>query len=334
MFRRSVLSAAAAVALWLVSCVAPLPGINVVPSATTPVAIAASPVFLDEGDPARTHVGRLVYRGGLRLTAPDGRFGGWSDLRVSADGARFTAVSDESHWMDGRLDYDARGRLAGISGVRLGPLIDLDGRPLRGKLGDAEGLVAEADGSFIVSFERWHRFWRYPAADPPFSIPPAAIPHPPELDRAPANGGVEAIIRLADGRLMAIAEELYDRGGHVGWVQEGTAWGRFIYRAGLNFKPTALALLPGGDVLALERRFTVIGPPGARIVRVPLADIAAGATLAGDELALIEPPLAIDNFEGLSTARGPRGETLLYVISDDNYSPIQRTLLLMFELAE
>jgi hypothetical protein len=40
----------------------------------------------------------------------------------------------------------------------------------------------------------------------------------------------------------------------------------------------------------------------------------------------------IDNMEGIAVRRGPKGETLLYLISDDNFSPLQRTLLLMFEL--
>jgi hypothetical protein len=40
----------------------------------------------------------------------------------------------------------------------------------------------------------------------------------------------------------------------------------------------------------------------------------------------------IDNMEGLAVRRGPKGETLLYILSDDNYSPLQRTLLLMFEV--
>ena len=36
--------------------------------------------------------------------------------------------------------------------------------------------------------------------------------------------------------------------------------------------------------------------------------------------------------EGLAVRRGPRGETLLYVISDNNYWSLQRTLLMMFEV--
>ena len=43
---------------------------------------------------------------------------------------------------------------------------------------------------------------------------------------------------------------------------------------------------------------------------------------------------ANDISEGLAVRRGPSGETFLYIISDDNYSARQRTLLLMFEFKE
>jgi hypothetical protein len=38
--------------------------------------------------------------------------------------------------------------------------------------------------------------------------------------------------------------------------------------------------------------------------------------------------------EGLSVHRSPSGETVLTLISDDNFSPVQRTLLLQFTLVE
>jgi len=40
----------------------------------------------------------------------------------------------------------------------------------------------------------------------------------------------------------------------------------------------------------------------------------------------------IDNMEGIAVRRGKNGETFLYLIADNNYSPLQRTVLLMFEL--
>ena len=42
----------------------------------------------------------------------------------------------------------------------------------------------------------------------------------------------------------------------------------------------------------------------------------------------------IDNMEGLSVHRAASGELVLTLISDDNFSIIQRTILLQFTLAE
>jgi len=42
----------------------------------------------------------------------------------------------------------------------------------------------------------------------------------------------------------------------------------------------------------------------------------------------------VDNMEGLDVHETPSGETILTMISDDNFSLIQRTLLLQFKLVE
>ena len=52
------------------------------------------------------------------------------------------------------------------------------------------------------------------------------------------------------------------------------------------------------------------------------------------ELGELAPPMVADNFEGITVRRGRRGETLIYVVSDENFHSLQRTLLLMFSLAE
>ena len=86
-------------------------------------------------------------------------------------------------------------------------------------------------------------------------------------------------------------------------------------------------------LLVLERRYTLIGGVSAIIRKVKRDAIKAGATLEGDELAMLRAPLSVDNMEGIATRRGPNGETLIYLISDDNFSPLlQRTLLLVFAL--
>ncbi len=40
----------------------------------------------------------------------------------------------------------------------------------------------------------------------------------------------------------------------------------------------------------------------------------------------------IDNMEGLAVHRTDAGDIILTLISDDNFSPLQRTLLLQFRL--
>ncbi|MCH8214638.1 MAG: esterase-like activity of phytase family protein, partial [Proteobacteria bacterium] len=76
------------------------------------------------------------------------------------------------------------------------------------------------------------------------------------------------------------------------------------------------------------------GGVAVRLVRIDSATIRPGARLEGRVLAEIRPPLTVDNFEGVDARRGPGGKTLIYVVSDDNYNPLQSTLLLMFELTE
>jgi hypothetical protein len=334
--RRIFLRAAAAgLATWLAACAAPF---DIGPADAAPnadaIAIVATPVPLDEQRPDRREVEHLIYRGGVELTSPDPRFGGWSDLRVGDDGATLTAISDRGFWLRAKVIYDAEGMLKGLGEARLGSLIDLSGRRLRGHAGDAEGLVAMPDGSFIVSFEQQHRFWHYPAAEPPFSLPPRALARPSELKDAPPNGGVEAIARLADGRLLALVEELYEGDAHVGWVGDGRRWDKLLYQSGVNFKPTGAAQLPDGELLVLERRFSLLGGFGVRIARVARGDIVAGARIVGTEIARLERPVSVDNFEGIAVVPGGAGRPRILIVSDDNYLAVQRTLLFLFELAD
>src|SRR6185503_8236776 len=108
-----------------------------------PIRVQAVRVGLSPQRPAVERVGALVYRGGLMLSSPDRRFGGFSGLLVSKDGGRLRAVSDEGSWLEARLVYDSRGFLAGLTDAQLGPLRDPEGQPLKEKLWqDAESLTA------------------------------------------------------------------------------------------------------------------------------------------------------------------------------------------------
>lgn len=294
-----------------------------------PIEVTAESLPLDPTDPARNAVGPFAYRGGLVLTSPDPRFGGLSALGVSADGARMLSLSDQGTSFSARLVYDSAGNLSGLRDGDLGPLSDRDGTPLRGKRWtDAEAMSPGVGGEIIVAFERDHRIWRY---DPGVTVPRVLKP-PPELADMKANSGIEALTLLNDGRLLAMAEGSPDEDATVAWVSRTGGWDVMTYHTGDGFRPTGAATLPEGDVLVLERYYTPRNGVRIRIKRLAKDTISAGAELKAPILADFVPPLSIDNFEGIEARQGAAGEALVYLISDNNFSDSQRTLLLMFAL--
>ena len=288
-------------------------------------------------DPSAKTVGRLVWRGGITMTANSRQFGGWSDLHVSPDGKSLTSISDEGAWLTATVEYDGEANLAGLSNGRIGQLHGLDGRLIASKVeGDAEAMARLPDGSWLVAFERDHRLWRYAT----LSATPVAVEGPPEIGRQPPNGGVEAMTTLADGRVIAISEEYSVRPGTVmGWIGTSSAGGRYQWRSFSyatipDFQPTAMAQLPDGSLALIERAFDMARGVRCRVMRLDTAQLVAGGTVQAEELARLTPPYAVDNLEGIAATRGPRGETLLWLISDDNFNPFQRNILLLFELAK
>ena len=317
---------------WIAAALAPLvlPG----PAGADPLVLSADPVSLHAEDDSVDRVGALRYLGGFRLRSPDAAFGGLSGLDISPDGARVRFVSDAGYWVRAALRHAPDGRLAGIGGAEIGRLIAPDGRPVARKSeADAESL-ARLDGGIAVAFERDHRIWLYRGSPNPFLSKPVAVDPPPELRGAPANKGAEAFAVLPDGRPVIIAEDFPPDGPVTyGWIRTGGGWQRFDYeRTGL-FVPTGAAVLPDGDLLVLERRFTYIGGVASRLARVPRSSLKPGALVRGRELARLEPPFVVDNFEGVAVRRDERGRTLIYLVSDDNFNVLQRTLLLLFAVA-
>jgi hypothetical protein len=199
---------------------------------------------------------------------------------------------------------------------------------------DAEALARGADGGLLVAFEVAHRLWRYPADLARRDGRPSALLAPPGLSQAPINGGIEALASLSDGSLLALTEDQETDGGLAAYLRRDGAWSTLTYRPHGAFRPSGAALLPDGDVLVLERAFSLLGGLRSRLVRLPGQAIEPGAILEGREIARLQPPLTHDNLEAVAARRGARGETLIYLVSDDNFSALQDTLLLMFALAE
>lgn len=308
------------------------------------ITVSSSPLPFHPTQPDRQKAGKLIWRGGLQLKSQAPNFGGLSSLLISDDLSHLTAASDDGQWFHARLRYDEKGRLSGLSDAVMAPIVGLDGKALRDKgQRDAESLTRHASGDLLVSFERNHRVWRYPANPLADKRAPTALPTPLPLTTTFGNGGIESLVTLKDGRVLAITEAQELRGGAnqvAAYLWDGESkegdeiWAELRFQREGAFKPTGAARLPDGDILVLERSYTPIIGVAMRLRRIAEADIGPGKTLKGEELAVIRPPLAVDNMEGIDVKQGAEGETLIYLLSDNNFNIIQRNLLLLFELEE
>jgi len=301
-----------------------------------PIALSADPVALVPGDDGTERVGRLEFRGGLHLRSLDSRFGGLSGLEIDADGGRMIAVSDRGWWVTAALEYGRDGDLVGAGDAAMWPLLGPDEESVAGtRLGDAEALRRDESGALLVSFEQRHRIWRYPGDTGLDEARPKRVPVPTGIRNAPANGGIEALAVLPESGLLAIAERLTAREGLLqGWVFDESAAVPVLYTFEDDFRPTDMTTLPGGGILVIERRFVPPASVSGRFRRFGPDRLAAGRVIDPEEVARLERPAIVDNYEGIAARRSATGEIFVYVISDDNYNLLQRTLLLMFALVE
>lgn len=294
-----------------------------------PLQVTAERIDLNPHMPEERSFGALVFLSGFTLTSPDRRFGGLSGLALDPTGTRLYAVSDRGYGVSARLVHDASGQLKALSAWDIQPLRAPQGGRVTRLQRDAEALVRDQDGSFVIAFEHLHRLWRYPH----FAAKPQPLPMPRALAHAPANGGLESIARLPNGQWLLLTERFTNQDGtHKGWLQTHNQFAPLSYVAAHGYVPTDLATLANGDVLVLERRYRPLLGIATRLRRVPGTSIRLSARLKGTILLQLKPPLAIDNFEGLAVHDDEQGGTMLYMVSDDNYNALQRTLLLQFRL--
>jgi hypothetical protein len=148
------------------------------------------------------------------------------------------------------------------------------------------------------------------------------------------------MVRLPNGQFLVFSEQARRGDGttDVLWFDgdpavPGTQAVSLGYRAPEGYDATDAGLLPDGRVLLLNRRFTIWEGVSAKLVIASLPERAPDAVIQGTEIAAFRAPLNIDNMEGLSLTR-EQGRTILWLMSDDNFNPLQRSVLLKFELLD
>jgi hypothetical protein len=315
------------------------------PTRIESIEINARPIaHFERSRPEVKRFGRLEFRGGLVLTSPSVNFGGWSGLVMAADGKSLLAISDVGSWMTADVVHDGS-RPTGLARARLGPLLGSRGQPLINKREqDAEGLTlldgTLQRGTLLIGFERLHRIGRFPVRNGQVGAPTGYLKLPADAKGMRENQGIEAVAVLQGGprkgAIVALAERLTRGSGyHTGWIWVGSEAQRFQLQDIDGFNITDAASLADGSLLVLERYFRWTEGVKMRLRHIAANEIAPGARITGKTLFQGDSSFEIDNMEGVAVHRAPGGETIVSLISDDNFNQLlQRTLLLQFTLLD
>jgi hypothetical protein len=166
------------------------------------------------------------------------------------------------------------------------------------------------------------------------------VPLPLAARKLPFNQGLEALVVVPKGQplagtLIAISERGLDpQGNLIAFLIGGPTPGQFCIRRSNDFDISDAVLLASGDLLVLERKFSWLSGVDIRIRRIALKLIVPGGLVDGPSIFEADFGHEIDNMEGIDAHVAEDGKTVLTMVSDDNFSPIQRTLILQFTLAE
>lgn len=310
------------------------------PVAFEPVEVRSTPVAHFKVGSSETRFGALEFVGGLELSSGARAFGQLSAMRFLTPGGEFVGVADHGYWFRGRVERDAAGLPTGISGFAMQPMVDETGAVVADKADkDAEGLDV-AGGLATVSFERHARVSEYRIDGASVGGPVGAVDFGIPRHELRYNQGIETVARapaqgIQEGARIVIAERSIDPDGNIfAAILEGPEKGVLKVRRSGDFDVTDGVFLENGDLLLLERRFSVVSGAAMRLRLIDGDSVRRGALVDGPVLMEADLAYRIDNMEALDVWTRADGETIVSLMSDDNQSFLQRTLYLEFRLAE
>lgn len=278
--------------------------------------------------PHRLGTGELTLIDGWELDSRNTSFGGFSGIRALGNG-RLLALSDAAILAGFTL---SEGEVTSDSFIA--PLPVRKGERSTKLDQDSESLAYDpVSGRYWVGYEQLHRIRRFA----PAFARGEATGKPDAMQDWPNNGGAEAMLRRADGSFLVFAESRSVRPGiTVGLIfasdpaEPEAAVQEFAYQPPVGYRITDITTLPDGRMLALHRRFDFLRGFSAKVGVIEPSHIARGKLVVPRIVAKLKPPFPVDNMEGIAVER-QGGKTIVWMISDDNYFVMQRSLLLKFE---
>ena len=301
------------------------------------IKISTKPIVNFQPDqPELIQFGKLEFISGLELTSKNENFGGLSGLRLSKDGKTLFAVSDQGHFLKADIERNNSGKLTAFKNSEFSRLRNRKGERIKGKKNaDAESL--EIVGSqFLVGFERNHRVDFFNLKNDKLLADKRAKPLSFKRYDFPNNKGPEAMaLSPLTNELFVFAEYALDEENrHQGFIVKNDQIEPLFVSATTGFSLTDAHFLANGDLLILERFYTPITGQAMRIRKFTSESLKANVLLEGEILMQATSQMEIDNLEGLALSQMADGSTRITLVSDDNFSRNQRTILLEFKLID
>lgn len=278
-------------------------------------------------------IGALRLEAVWQLTGRNKDFGSYSGLVRIVPG-RFVAFSDRGYYLDFPDPHP------GVSAANVAAII--------GATIDSEQKLKDNRDVEAASFDPvTRRLWlalegRNAIARHGADLTRQAMIVPSAMREWPQNKGPEAMVRLRDGRFIVLGESF------PGWFEkrlhpallfpgdpiEGTAPQRFSFAGTKGYRPTDMAQLPDGRVLVVMRRLLWPFPvrTAGKIMLADPAQIRPGGVWQATEIASLDAPLPVDNFEAITVDRTADGAIIVWLMADDNGAASQRTLLWRMKL--
>jgi len=265
----------------------------------------------------------------LALSANGSGLGGLSAMRI--EGEEAILASDRGTVWRATLERDTQGRIVRLTGWRGGP-IAMPGAGRAEPL-DVESITRGADGQLLLTTEDHHRLVELDA-DGATVVASRDLPLP--LSAAPVNEGVEALVDLPDGRLLAIAEGL--------WAEPGIAVGAIIdpdggpdgaaplgWRTEPGHKVTDAARY-GSRLFVVERRVSFLNGISAVVKEASADEVRAGVVIQGTVVARLDAVGFGANLEGIAAGPAAGGGVFLYLVSDDDFGILLPIVLVQLRL--
>jgi hypothetical protein len=302
-----------------------------------------------DSDSVKLLVGGVYLKDGYILTNyKDIRFGEWSGMAFDEKGD-LILVSDRGANLKSSI-VDENG-VQNFINTTIGK-ISVDDNTMMTK--DFEEL-AIFNGSCFISDEFLHQILRYENCD--FGMAPIAIKTPDWKSELSYNKGIEAFDINLEGKFLAIAE--YDKNKKDTSIHKAYYWSlesnytkinslkEFTYLSKEGYGVSGLKFLKNGDLLVLERYYKKKFGSAAEnyeidikyvkkqeiesAIEVENAQVKGKSIIHIDNESISGKYGYADNFESIAVKEDDN-LTSIYILTDDNRAPFERSVLLKFEI--